>query len=195
MIASPAISSDAKIRLAVLYALRYQKFSGNAVVGIVDLLQQNGIPEQDARLVYVILHYAGADERQDDLFANSNFFSRGKSALKGLKGVENVYTQHTPPLVETVEQLLKGRLRDGSYPFLDGQQQPSQNAATGTVQMMRPTEVIVFVIGGTTYEEARSIALLNERLASGQGFTGPGPQPQLGARVILGGTYIHNSKS
>ncbi|KAG0145717.1 hypothetical protein CROQUDRAFT_78586 [Cronartium quercuum f. sp. fusiforme G11] len=192
MISSPAISPEAKIRLAVLYALRYQKFGGNAIIAIVDLLQQNGIPEQDARLVYVILHFAGADERQDDLFANSNFFSRGKSALKGLKGVENVYTQHTPPLLETIEQLLKGRLRDG-YPFLEGQQQPLQNAGNGSVQMMRPTELIVFVIGGTTYEEARSIALLNERLSTSQGFTGPGPQPQTGARVILGGTFVHNS--
>ncbi|EGG01948.1 uncharacterized protein MELLADRAFT_78910 [Melampsora larici-populina 98AG31] len=195
MISSPEIEAEAKIRLAVLYALRYQKFSGNAIVGIVDLLQQNGIPEKDARLVYVILHFAGSDERQDDLFANSNFFSRGKSALKGLKGVENVYTQHTPPLVETIEQLLKGRLKENGYPFLEGQQSSIQTAGNGSVQLMRPTEVIVFVIGGTTYEEARSIALLNERLTSGQGFTGPGLQPQLGARVILGGTFVHNSKS
>lgn len=195
MISSPEIEAEAKIRLAVLYALRYQKFSGNAIVAVVDLLQQNGIPESDARLVYVILHYAGSDERQDDLFANSNFFSRGKSALKGLKGVENVYTQHTPPLVETIEQLLKGRLKENGYPFLEGQQSSLQSAGNGTVQLMRPTEVIVFVIGGTTYEEARSIALLNERLASGQGFTGPGLQPQLGARVVLGGTFVHNSRS
>ncbi|KAH9820270.1 Sec1-like protein [Melampsora americana] len=195
MISSPEIESEAKIRLAVLYALRYQRFSGNAIVAIVDLLQQNGIPEEDARLVYVILHFSGVDERQDDLFANSNFFSRGKSALKGLKGVENVYTQHTPALVETIEQVLKGRLKESSYPFLDGQQSSTQTAGNGTVQLMRPTEVIVFVIGGSTYEEARSIALLNERLTSGQGFTGPGLQPQLGARVILGGTFIQNSKS
>lgn len=32
-----------------------------------------------------MLNLAGADQRQDDLFANENFFSRGKSALKGLK--------------------------------------------------------------------------------------------------------------
>jgi len=32
-----------------------------------------------------MLNLAGAEQRQDDLFANENFFSRGKSALKGLK--------------------------------------------------------------------------------------------------------------
>lgn len=36
-------------------------------------------------MVHIMLNFAGADQRQDDLFANENFFSRGKSALKGLK--------------------------------------------------------------------------------------------------------------
>jgi vacuolar protein sorting-associated protein 45 len=35
--------------------------------------------------VYVTLNLAGADQRQDDLFMNESIFSRGKSALKGLK--------------------------------------------------------------------------------------------------------------
>jgi hypothetical protein len=208
MIASPQINTDAKLRLALLYALRYQKFNGNCIVGIVELLKQYSVPEQDARLVYVMLNFAGQEERQDDLFSNANFFSRGKSALKGLKGVENVYTQHTPPLVETVEQLLKGRLKETGYPILDPPTDPSKNyhsssttannqssAAAAQNLPTRPIEVVVFVVGGSTYEEARSIALLNDRLASGVGFSGPGPQPQLGARVILGGTYVHNSRT
>jgi vacuolar protein sorting-associated protein 45 len=70
------------------------------------------------QLVYVMLNIAGAEQRQDDLFANEGLFSRGKSALKGLKGVENVYTQHSPHLSETIESLMKGRLRDTSYPFI-----------------------------------------------------------------------------
>ena len=73
-------------------------------------------------MVHIMLNFAGAEQRQDDLFANENFFSRGKSALKGLKvhpcslssdssplitmvqGVENVYTQHTPHLAETIDR-------------------------------------------------------------------------------------------
>lgn len=196
MICSPSITTDAKLRLALLYALRYQKFNGNCIEAIIELLKQNSVSEQDAQLVYVILNFAGMQERQDDLFSNSNFFSRGKSALKGLKGVENVYTQHTPPLVETIEQLLKGKLKDSSYPVLDSTStQSNPSSHNNSNQALRPLELIVFVVGGTTYEEARSVALLNERLTSGQGFSGPGPQPQLGAKVILGGTCVHNSKT
>lgn len=36
------------------------------------------------------------------------------------QGVENVYTQHTPHLSQTLENLFKGRLKDTTHPFLDG---------------------------------------------------------------------------
>ena len=63
---------------------------------------------------------AGAQQRQDDLFSIETIFSKGRSVLKGLKDVENVYTQHTPHLSQTLEQLLKGKLKDTSYPILEG---------------------------------------------------------------------------
>lgn len=106
-------------------------------------------------MVNIMLGFAGAEQRQDDLFSNENFFSRGKSALKGLKvrlslippscglspsrseliimiaieqGVENVYTQHKPHLAETLDLLLRGRLKESSYPFIDGQGQGASYA-------------------------------------------------------------------
>ncbi|KAH9447912.1 hypothetical protein MJO29_011224 [Puccinia striiformis f. sp. tritici] len=204
MIASPLINKDNKIRLSLLYALRYQKFNGNNILSIIDLLKEYSIPEEDTKLIYILLNFSGVDKRQTDLFNNSNFFSRSKSVLKGLKGVENVYTQHNPPLIETIELLLKGKLKELNFPFLDSSSESSQHqqedlhrSSSNNSQNLpiRPIELMVFVVGGTTYEEARSVALLNERLATGQGFSGPGPQPQPGARVILGGTCVHNSKT
>lgn len=51
----------------------------------------------------------------------------------------------------------------------------------------RPQDIIVFMLGGTTYEEARAVALLNQKLA-GDAAGGPG-----GTRVLLGGSTVHNS--
>lgn len=85
LIASPKVPQGNKLRLAILYALRYQKAPGNQISQVVDALIQNGVSADKARLVYVMLNFAGADIRQDDLFANESFFSKGKSALKGLK--------------------------------------------------------------------------------------------------------------
>jgi vacuolar protein sorting-associated protein 45 len=85
LLASPKIPHANKLRLAILYALRYQKAPGNQITQVVDALITNGVSADKARLVYVMLNFAGADVRQDDLFANESFFSKGKSALKGLK--------------------------------------------------------------------------------------------------------------
>lgn len=117
--------------------------------------------------------------------------------MKGLKGVENVYTQHTPHLMQTIEHLLRGRLRDTSYPFIE--QQPQ------TVHIRpRPQDISIFVIGGTTYEEARNVALLNQQFASGQNVFGlagqsaaPAPAaqtPLANTRIILGGTGVLNCR-
>lgn len=178
LIASPKVPASNKLRLAILYALRYQRFTGNSITQVVDALIQHNVPAERAQLVYVMLNFAGADVRQDDLFMNDNFFSRGKTALKGLKGVENVYTQHTPHLAETLDLLLKGRLTERSYPFVEG----DEGART-----QRPQDIIVFMLGGTTYEESRAVALLNQRLAS-EAAGGPG-----GTRVLLGGSMVLNS--
>jgi vacuolar protein sorting-associated protein 45 len=86
-----------------------------------------------------------------------------------LKGVENVYTQHSCLLKELLEEIFKGRPIDQQYPFI-GSEVPYRRP---------PADIIVFVIGGATYEEALAVNQLNQQ----------------GHRVLLGGTTIHNSES
>jgi vacuolar protein sorting-associated protein 45 len=87
------------------------------------------------------------------------------------KGIENIYTQHTPLVKELVEQLIKGKLREASYPFL------------GLSNFKeRPQEIIVFMIGGITYEETCAIQTINRAYAGN-------------IKILIGGTYIHNFKS
>lgn len=87
--------------------------------------------------------------------------------IKGMKGVENIYTQHSPYIKEVAEEVAKGRLRPTQFPYL------------GTVQLQeRPREIILFVVGGVTYEESLAIHNLNCDLP--------------GVRIILGSNHIHN---
>ena len=65
----------------------------------------------------------------------------------------------------------------------------------------RPQDIIIFVVGGITFEEARHVSLLNEQLSRGAGIgatTGAGGQPVggfgAGTRILLGGTCVHNSE-
>ncbi|KAI0826786.1 Sec1-like protein [Trametes gibbosa] len=179
LVANPAIQTWNKLRLVMLYALRYQKAQPQNVASLINLMLENGVSREDAKLVYVLLNIAGSDQRQEDLFSAESLLAKGRSALKGLKGVENVYMQHTPHLSQTLENLFKGRLRDTTHPFLD--------SAGPNAGLQRPGDVIIFMIGGTTYEEARVVALLNQESASGG--------PAAGTRLLLGGTCIHNSSS
>ena len=130
------------------------------------------------------MNIAGSDQRQDDLFSTDSLLAMGRSALKGLKGIENVYMQHAPHLSRTLENLFKGKLRETNYPFIEG--------AGTNAGLQRPQDVIIFIIGGTTFEEARTVALLNEASSNNTSAASSTSAPA-GLRFLLGGTCIHNS--
>ncbi|OAA54432.1 Glucose-inhibited division protein A [Cordyceps fumosorosea ARSEF 2679] len=106
-----------------------------------------------------------------DIFESGGIFAGASIRFKGLKGVENVYTQHTTLLESTLQNLVKGRLKEQQYPFVDG----------GGTTRDKPQDIVVFMIGGATYEEAKMIAGINA--------TTPG------VRVVLGGTSIQNAST
>jgi hypothetical protein len=92
-----------KLRVVALYALRYQKTQTGNIASLINLMLENGVSREHARvcpysdinisfaqlivsqLVYVVLNMAGADQRQDDLFSTESLLAKGRSALKGLK--------------------------------------------------------------------------------------------------------------
>lgn len=126
-----------------------------------------------------------------------------------------MYTQHTPHLLRTIESLDRARLKETSYPRAgsdpyapyQGPSSGSQLQAGEFGSVPRPREVILFIIGGSTYEEARTVALLNAQMAQGAAGLGTQagsgsstPTPALGpgtapARVLLGGTTVLNSRA
>lgn len=74
----------------------------------------------------MLLNVAGTEQRQDDLFSTESLLAIGRSALKGLKGVENAYMQHNPHMSKTLEDIFRGRLKETSYPFIES---PGPNAS------------------------------------------------------------------
>lgn len=99
-----------------------------------------------------------------------------KKMIKGLKGVENIYTQHVPRLKEILDELIKGRLKPSNYPY------------HGTVQLgeAKPREVIVYIIGGTTYEESLIVHNLNCNTNNSNPY---------GTSILLGSCSVHNMSS
>lgn len=162
------VSNIDRLRLVMLYALRYEKDSPVQLMQLFNKLASRSAKYKPG-LVQFLLKQAGVDKRTGDLYGNRDFMNIARNMARGLKGVENVYTQHQPLLFQTMESIIKGRLRDVDYPFLGNH-----------FQQGRPQDVIIFIVGGTTYEESRSVALENANNS--------------GIRFILGGSVILNSK-
>ncbi|THG03624.1 hypothetical protein TEA_023457 [Camellia sinensis var. sinensis] len=163
-----SVSDVDRLRLVMLYALRYEKESPVQLMQLFNKLASRS-PKYKPGLVQFLLKQAGVDKRTGDLYGNRDLLNIARNMARGLKGVENVYTQHQPLLFQTMESIIKGRLRDVDYPFIGNH-----------FQQGRPQEVVIFIVGGTTYEESRSVALQNATNS--------------GIRFILGGSVVLNSK-
>ncbi|KZO97037.1 Sec1-like protein [Calocera viscosa TUFC12733] len=174
IVQNPNIPPMEKLRISMLYALRHQTNPQSSIGSLPAILSQAGVPASDVSLISTLLTLSGSQRRQADLFLTSSFLARGKSALKALKGAENVYTQHTPYLAQTLEAIVKGRLREQQYPFVEG------GGPNATLQ--RPQDVIVFFLGGTTYEESKVVAQMNVELQQ-QAAMQPGSGS--GTRILL----------
>ncbi|KAM3550417.1 hypothetical protein MY1884_008261 [Beauveria asiatica] len=178
LLQNPQVTADSKVALVTLYALRYQRQPSNSLPMLTDLLVAAGnVPPRQAAMVgkilayHTSLHVSQGQGGIVDIFESGGIFAGASNRFKGLKGVENVYTQHTTLLETTLQNLVKGRLKEQQYPFVD---------AGGTTRD-KPQDIIVFMVGGATYEEAKMIAGINA--------TTPG------IRVVLGGTSIHNTST
>ncbi|XP_068641634.1 vacuolar protein sorting-associated protein 45 homolog isoform X1 [Aristolochia californica] len=164
-----SVSDIDRLRLVMLYALRYEKESPVQLMQLFNKLASRSAKYKPG-LVQFLLKQAGVDKRTGDLYGNRDLLNIARNMARGLKGVENVYTQHQPLLFQTMESITKGRLKDVDYPFVGNH-----------FQQGRPQEVVIFIVGGTTYEEARVVPLQNAS--------------NTGTRFILGGSVVLNSKS
>uniref|UniRef100_A0A672ZEW2 Vacuolar protein sorting-associated protein 45 n=1 Tax=Sphaeramia orbicularis TaxID=375764 RepID=A0A672ZEW2_9TELE len=170
LLQNPRLSELDAVRLVMLYALRYERHSSSILPSLMDELSRRGVSERHRRMVQAVVEYGGKRVRGSDLITPTDAVAITKQFLKGLKGVENVYTQHQPLLHDTLDQLIKGRLKDSQFPYLGA-----------STLRDRPQDIIVFIIGGATYEEALTVYNLNRSTP--------------GVRIVLGGSTIHNTKS
>ncbi len=115
-------------------------------------------------------------QRPPGLYGESKgIFGRIKKNLHaGVAGIENVYTRHVPLLAKVLDSVFKANLSATHYPFFDGRSD-SRSVSTS------PTKVLVWISGGTTYEESAHIAALN---SSNSGIS-----------ILLGGSCVQNSSS
>jgi len=170
----PRILFDDKLRLVCLYALRYER-ENNQLGQLKAVLRGKAVSNVEVTacsIVDELLSYCGANVRSGDLFGNKNILSKMVTSVKSsVKGVDNIYTQHKPAITDNLLALSQGKMKVKSLPYLD---------AGGSKQQGRYRLVVVYIVGGVTYEE----------LAAVEQFNGSNPA---GLRVVIGGSSVHNS--
>jgi len=168
---NPKISKLDLLRVVLLYQLRYETNANNEITNLMDALDQKGVTKEQLALISTLIQYAGSSARGGADVLGGGFFKKITKGIKrGLKGVQNIYTEHKPYLKMILELTLQNKLKEQQFPF-----------ATGNLTREPPQDIIVFIVGGITYEEALTVHELNAL--------------NTGCRIILGGTCIHNSTS
>ncbi|XP_065636767.1 vacuolar protein sorting-associated protein 45 homolog isoform X3 [Quercus suber] len=112
-----SVSDIDRLRLVMLYTLRYEKESPVQLMQLFNKLASRSAKYKPG-LVQFVLKQARVEKRTGDLFGNRDLLNIARNMARGLKGVENVYTQHQPLLFQTMESISKGRLRDVDYPYV-----------------------------------------------------------------------------
>jgi vacuolar protein sorting-associated protein 45 len=176
---SPNVKIPDKLRLGLLYALRYES-SGNLNM-VQQAMKKGGVSPDLVNLISVILRYGGSKSRGPGLYADQhNIMSKmTKSFMTSVQGVQNVYAQHIPLLMDTIQSAFKGKLRRETHPFVPGSIKTNSGVPSETVI---PGDIIVFMVGGVTYEEGSKISEFNQ---ANKGKI----------QVVLGGSTVHNSTS
>ena len=173
---SPSIKVPDKLRLGLLYALRYET-SGNLHM-VQSAMSKGGVPQEMVNLVNVMLRYGGTKSRGPGLYGDQNnlMSKMTKSFMSSVQGVENVYAQHVPLLMDTMQSALKGKLSTRTHPIVQG------SAVRAGIDQVNPEEIIVFMVGGVTYEEGTKVNEFNQTMKGR-------------AQIILAGSTVHNSTS
>jgi vacuolar protein sorting-associated protein 45 len=139
----------------MLYALRYEDRSGNQTAALKrSLSNRNDLNLSQVRLIDTIIEYGGTSKRGGDLYGQQKgvLSTLAKTLTKGINGVENVYTQHKPMLSEVLDLLVKGKLKDNDYPY----------AREGVSQKGKASDIMIFMVGGVTYEEGTKVREFNK---------------------------------
>ncbi|ANQ06341.1 Uncharacterized protein PCOAH_00009500 [Plasmodium coatneyi] len=160
------------LRLSLLYTLKYE--DEEEVEMIKTELTKRNIDKDQVLLIDALLMYASEEARNNQLFKEQTFLDFAKTTItRTIKGTSNVFTLHKSYIYYLIEDLLKSKLDSQTYTTTNLLNiEPNVNK--------RVNSMIVFFIGGATYEEYRDLQYLSKRY---------------NISFLLGATQLHNSQS
>lgn len=154
-----------KIKLVLLFCIRYESDSFS-ISNLKDVLKDNNLGDY-IPLIDALLKYSGAQKRNCDLLNNKDFLSKHLNKFSSaFKDVPNVFTQHTSLLSNLMKKILD-KIKINEIETLNNHRLDKFN------------KILVFGLGGATYEEARDMNNLSRNYKTD---------------IFYGGTNMINSK-
>lgn len=142
LLSDSRIAQFDKLRLALLYSLKYEK----------EEIQINNFKYHlgtQANYIDKFLEVFGEECRSGDLFLNKTLIHMAKNTLNKSNN-NNIYIQHKTLLYYVLESLAKGKLKNSRFPSTIDNYNSSK----------KPLKVMVFVVGGVTLEESRDVNVI-----------------------------------
>lgn len=173
LVGSTRVRDVDALRLVCLYAITFDKQPRSDLPSLLRMLEHRGMDRDQQEVVQMLLdqHRRCSSAGNATEFTTENVRAFTRKMIKGLKGVENIYTQHSPMIKELLSDVARGRLRDSSYPLVGG----------GASTVARHQDIILFMVGGVTYEESLVACQVMQQFP--------------GVRVLVGGSSVHNFSS
>ena len=174
IINDPSFGESEKVRLVGLYCLRRETEAPQICQHLIRVLS-NHVGGKRIDALDCMLRRGGENARTSDLFGTKTIAARMRTSVSALKGAENVYTRHVPLVRSLVAQCANSKLPASEY-------SPTWDGFTPECSK-KPAEIVVFVVGGATYAEARAVAKFNASKESNN------------VKVTLGGySMLHHSR-
>lgn len=128
------------------------------------------------------IKYGGINKRCGDLFGNKSFITKYiRKIISNVNGLENPYTLHKPYINTIITDLLNSKLSNEDYIHKNKQQHQRNNSISKLLTSKESiNDIIIFIIGGVTYEEICSINNLSKLH---------------NIKITIISTKIHNSSS
>lgn len=166
IICSSKIRAQDATRLVCLYSLCHQDKS--SLKTLIKLLKTRvDVAPDDLKSVDYLREFR-LSQPQNPLDATVQRVA--KKIVKGVKGVDNVLTEFCPNLQDILNDILKGnKLKESRFAFA------GQRLIEGI-----PKRIIVYIVGGITYDEALVVDQFNR---SGS------------CKIIIGGDLVHNYRT
>ncbi|SOV20723.1 vacuolar protein sorting-associated protein 45, putative [Plasmodium sp. DRC-Itaito] len=160
------------LRLSLLYSLKY---ADEQHINIIkNELAKRNIQKDQILLIDALLLYSSQQTKYNQLFKEQTFLNLAKTTItRTIKGTSNVFTLHKSYLYYLLEDIIKYKINTQLYTTTNLlHTEPNLNKKINSI--------VVFFIGGATYEEYRDVQYLSKKY---------------NISIVLGSTHVHNSQS